>query len=78
MIFLLDYDRTAGHLVSLKVYRKDQLLEAQNAALQLELDLRVVEPSREVVLLEAEDERALRRTHARYFEDLSQLAESPK
>jgi hypothetical protein len=32
--------------------------------------------TREVVLLEAIDEDALRRTHRRYFEDLSELAQS--
>ena len=30
---------------------------------------------REIVLLEAEDESALRRTHRRYFEDMRQLME---
>ncbi len=32
------------------------------------------EVDREVVILEAESEEALRRTHRRYFENLSELA----
>jgi hypothetical protein len=39
----------------------------------MELDLNRRGVEREVVLLEAENEEALRRTHRRYFEDLAQL-----
>jgi hypothetical protein len=39
----------------------------------MELDLNSRGVEREVVLLEAENEAALRRTHRRYFEDLAQL-----
>jgi hypothetical protein len=78
VIFLIDYDRAAGRLVSMTVYSAAGLLDAQNAALELELKYRSMSADREVVLLEAADETALRRTHGRYFEDLSQLAESPK
>ena len=78
MIFLLDYDRAAGRLVSMTVYSTDRLLDAQNTALELELKHRRESADREVVLLEAPDESTLRRTHGRYFEDLSQLAEAPK
>ena len=78
MIFLLDYDRECGQLVSLKAFTDEAVLEAQNARVQLKLDLSRAKASREVVLLEADDEGALRRTHRRYFEDLSELAESPK
>jgi hypothetical protein len=78
VIFLIDYDRAVGRLVSMTVYPNDRLLDAQNAALELELKHRPASIEREVVLLEAADELALRRTHGRYFEDLSQLAEAPK
>ena len=78
MIFLLDYDRSLGRLVSMATYQDNRLAEAQDARLQLELELNRAGVSREVVLLEAANEEVLRRTHRRYFEDLSQLAESPK
>ena len=78
MIFLLDYDRSRGRLVSMSTYEDSLLEEAQNARVALELDLHRQGLVREVVLLEARDEAALRRTHRRYFEDLSQLAEAPK
>jgi hypothetical protein len=78
MIFLIDYDRERGRLVTMTAYADDRRLDAQNARLQLELDLNRSGLSREVVLLEAIDEASVRRTHRRYFEDLSQLAESPK
>jgi hypothetical protein len=38
----------------------------------------LVKITSQVVLLEARNETALRRTHRRYFEDLAELAESPK
>ena len=78
MIFLLDYDRARGQLVSLTAYPDGQLNAAEDARLQLELTLNRARTTREIVLLEASDEEALRRTHRRYFEDLSQLAESQK
>jgi ppGpp synthetase/RelA/SpoT-type nucleotidyltranferase len=68
----------SGRLVSMRAYSDNERLEAQNARLDLELELSRTKTPREVVLLEASDEEALRRTHRRYFEDLSQLAESPK
>jgi hypothetical protein len=44
--------------------------------LEIELDLNRKGIDHEVVLLEAADENALRRTHRRYFEDLSQILKS--
>ena len=44
--------------------------------LNLELDLNRRGVDHEVVLLEAENEDALRRTHRRYFETLRQLLQS--
>jgi hypothetical protein len=77
MIFLIDYDRRVGRLVKLITFRNDQREEAQNSRLQLELALADSQLTREIVLLEASDEEALRRTHRRYFEALSELAQSP-
>jgi hypothetical protein len=78
MIFLLDYDRELGQLVSMTTYADDDRLAAQDTRLRLEVELNRSKTSREVVLLEAASEEALRRTHRRYFEDLAELAESPK
>ena len=47
---------------------------AKNARLKLELDLNRRGVQREVVVLQATNEAALRRTHRRYFEDLTELA----
>jgi len=44
--------------------------------LQIEVDDNGKELDREVVLLEAESEDALRITHRRYFEDLRQMLEN--
>jgi transposase len=52
---------------------------AQNNRLQIELDLnrRGLLLQREVVLLEARDEQAFRRTHERYCESLPESVKSP-
>ena len=78
MTFLIDYDRRKGRLVSIKRFKEDQVEEAKNLRLQLELSLGDAREWREVVLLDALDEEALRRTHRRYFEKLSELAEPAK
>jgi hypothetical protein len=43
----------------------------------LELELNRIGTVHEVVILEAATEEALRRTHRRYFENLSELVNSP-
>lgn len=48
----------------------------QNSRLEIELDLNRAGVDHEVVLLEAASEKALRRTHRRYFEDLKQIVKS--
>jgi hypothetical protein len=75
MIFLIEYDRPAGTLVRFDVFEDVERIDAQNSRLEIELDLNRRKLDHEVVLLEAHDEGALRRTHRRYFETLSQLSE---
>jgi hypothetical protein len=77
MIFLIEYDRSQGRIVTFKVFDDLARQEAEDSRLQLELDLNRRGTEREVVLLEAASEEALRRTHRRYFEDLSELVNSP-
>ena len=78
MIFLLEYDRQAGQLLRLDVFESNQKEEASKARLELEIALFELGVSREVVLLEAESAEALRKTHNRYFGDVSDLAKSVK
>jgi hypothetical protein len=73
VIFLIEYNRTAGNIILFRSFNDSQRLEAENARLEIELDLNRKGVDHEVVLLEAENEAALRQTHRRYFEDLRQL-----
>ncbi|MBI3000448.1 MAG: hypothetical protein HYY46_18640 [Deltaproteobacteria bacterium] len=76
MIFLIEYNRPEGRLVTFKRFQDSERRKAQNARLDLELRLNRRGVDREVVLLEAASEEALRRTHRRYFETLCQILES--
>lgn len=74
MMFLMEYDRTAGKLVTFR--RFDDAAKARQAQFALELDLHHKGIAHEVVLLEAQSEAAIRRTHRRYFDDLPTLINS--
>lgn len=76
MIFLLEYDRHAGQLNSLKTFESNMREEASQARLELEISLMTRKLSREVVLLEAATEEALRKTHSRYFRGVRQMSDS--
>jgi hypothetical protein len=77
MIFLIEYDRSQGRIITFQAFKDADRVWAEDARLQLELELNRLGTEREVVLLEAASEGALRRTHRRYFEDLAELANSP-
>jgi hypothetical protein len=68
-IFLIVYDRQAGRVVEMREFAPDDrhLAESEQGRLERE------KPGAEVVLLQAADEEALRRTHGRYFADLAEL-----
>lgn len=74
MIFLIEYDRSRGEIVTLKTFSDSERRAAEDTRLEMEIALNRGEVDREVVILEAESEEALRRTHRRYFENLSELA----
>jgi len=74
MIFLIEYDRRRGRLVSLKSFDDNNRRAAEHARLELELHLNNLAIRHEVVLLEAATEDALRQTHRRYFETLRELS----
>lgn len=77
MIFLIEYDRSQGRLVTFRTFADAERQEAEDSRLQLELELNRIGTEREVVLLDAAGEEALRRTHRRYFEGWAELANSP-
>ena len=76
MIFLIEYNRPEGRLVTFERFQDSERLQAQDSRLALELDLNRRGIAYEVVLLEAASEDAVRRTHRRYFENASQILES--
>ena len=73
MLFLVNYDRKFGKIVSLKTFDNARRQEAEDARLELELHVGVSAPDREIVLLDAASEFALRKTHRRYFDDIETL-----
>jgi hypothetical protein len=77
MIFLIDYDRPSGSIVTITPYADSCRRDAETARLSLEIKNFDAGVLREIVLLEAAAEVDLRRTHRRYFEPLEQLTKSP-
>jgi hypothetical protein len=75
MIFLIEYDRDEGRIVTIKPFESRK--EAEQSRLELELSLNAKDIEHEVVLLEATNEEAVRRTHRRYFEDLADFTPHP-
>ncbi|MFN8755282.1 MAG: hypothetical protein ACK5YB_06995 [Burkholderiales bacterium] len=73
MIFLIEYERSTG-IVEMHRFDKSGAEEARRARLSLELKRAAESVTREIVILEADSEEQLRRTHSRYFESLNQLA----
>ncbi|MEA2337097.1 MAG: hypothetical protein QOE82_1104 [Thermoanaerobaculia bacterium] len=76
MIFLIDYDRARGKLESIVPFDDAQRDAAEKERFQKELTLHRQGVTREIVLLQAADEAALRETHRRYFEEIATLAET--
>ena len=77
MIFLVEYDREQGRIVTIKSFSDSDREKAEGSRLELELEHNLKSIDNEVVLLEAATEDALRRTHRRYFEDLTELTSAP-
>lgn len=74
MIFLIEYNRNLGEIVTFESFNELDRRKAEDSRIELELKLNRLGIEHEVILLEAATEAALRRTHRRYFESLSQLA----
>jgi hypothetical protein len=77
MLFLIEYDRSRGRIVTFRAFDDAERERAEDARLEMEIELNHLGIEREVVLMEATTEAALRRTHRRYFEDLAELVNSP-
>jgi hypothetical protein len=71
--FLIEYDRNLGKMVTFRLFDYSEKGLAEHARLELELDLNRRGVEREVVILEAANEDAVRKTHRRYFETLEEL-----
>jgi hypothetical protein len=77
VIFLIDYDRSRGELSSIEIFADSERAAAENQRLKRELTLHRSGVKREIVLLQAASEDALKVTHGRYFADIATLAETP-
>lgn len=77
MIFLIEYNRRQGQIVTFRAFDKSEQQKAEEERLEMELDLNRRGIVHEVVLFEAATEADLRRTHRRYFEDLADLVKLP-
>ena len=74
MIFLIHYDQRAGKIVSMQRFDEPEREDAERARLELEISLhRQQRDEEEVVILEAESEEAIWKTHGRYFRTVEQL-----
>jgi hypothetical protein len=76
VIFLIDYDRSRGELSSIEMFDDSERAAAEDQRLERELTLHRKGVKREIVLLQAASEDALRYTHGRYFSDIATLAEA--
>ena len=76
MIFLIEYDRPEGRIVTFKTFTDSERSLAESTRLEIELELNRKRIDHEVVILQAGSEEALRRTHRRYFEDAHQMLKS--
>ena len=77
MIFLIEYNRSRGEIVTFKTFDDADRSHAADIRFEMELTLNRAGIDHEVVLLDAVSEEALRRTHRRYFENIEQLATMP-
>lgn len=76
MIFLIEYNRPEGRIVTFKTFTDSDRSLANQTRHELELDLNRKGIDHEVVILQAGSEDAIRRTHRRYFEDAEQILKS--
>jgi len=76
VIFLVEYDRPSGHLISIREFASNERAQASQERLDLEIRLLKESVIREVVLLESESLEDLQKTHRRYFRGVKEIANS--
>ena len=76
MFYLIEYNRPEGRMITFKAFAESERSDAEKLRFEIELDLNLRQIDHEVVLLQAESEAALRRTHGRYFYDVRQILDS--
>jgi len=77
MLFLIEYNRDEGRIVTIESFIDSDRATAEESRLNMELKLNRQGIENEVVLLQAASEEAVRRTHRRYFETLAELIATP-
>ena len=75
MLFLIEYDRASGTLSQIQSFSNADFTQANSVRLELELARLASGSDREIVILEADSESQLRRTHRRYFESMESLVD---
>ena len=73
MIFLIEYDRKKGRIVTLREFDDSDRQDAGEQRIEMEVRLNENQIDHEVVLLHAATLDALKLTHNRYFADLAEL-----
>lgn len=73
MLFLIEYDRDKGQLLSIRPFMDVERSDAEHARIEREIELHRQGLLREIVLLEAASEADLHRTQGRYFKGLAAL-----
>jgi hypothetical protein len=76
MIFLIEYNRKKGMLETFKSFEDSEDVLARSERLKLELKLNENRVMHEVVLMQADSEADLRKTHSRYFKTPKEMIES--
>lgn len=74
MIFLIEYDRLKGSMITFEKFRNKEKAQKRRLALELELNRKNI--VHEVVLLEANNADTLKQTHQRYFKSLNYIISS--
>lgn len=78
MIFLIEYDRPRGEIASIESFDDADRGRAEDERLLREVRLHRKGVQREIVLLQAASEEALKETHRRYFADIAMLADAAR
>ncbi len=76
MLFLIEYIPREGRRVRYETFDDAERSKVDDLRFEIELDLNRRGIAHEVVILQAPSEEALRKTHQRYFETLSDIKKS--